>query len=82
MILLILKIGNFLEVGYEAIILLYQPATYETADVINTYVYREGIMNGRYDMATAVGLLNSVVGLLLIALSNRLSKKYTGNGLW
>lgn len=82
MIMLILKIGNLMEVGYEAIILLYQPATYETADVISTYVYREGIMNGRYDMATAVGLFNSIVGLLLIAVSNRLSKKYTGNGLW
>lgn len=82
MIMLILKIGSLLEVGYEAIILLYQPATYETADVINSYVYREGILNGRYDMATAVGLFNSVVGLLLIIISNRLSKKYTGNGLW
>ena len=82
MIMLILKVGNLLEVGYEAIILLYQPVTYETADVISTYVYREGIMNGRYDMATAVGLFNSVVGLLLIAIANRLSKKYAGNGLW
>lgn len=82
MIMLILKIGNLMEVGYEAIILLYQPATYETADVISTYVYREGIMNGRYDMATAVGFFNSVIGLLLIVVSNRLSKKYTGNGLW
>lgn len=82
MILLILDIGKLLEVGYEAIILLYQPATYSTADVISTYVYREGILNGRYDIATAVGLFNSVVGLLLIVLSNRLSKKLTGNGLW
>jgi putative aldouronate transport system permease protein len=82
MIMLILKIGGLLEVGYEAIILLYQPVTYETADVINSYVYREGIVNGRYDMATAVGLFNSVVGLTLILLSNKLSKKYTGNGLW
>ncbi|MGE7823321.1 ABC transporter permease [Paenibacillus sp. NPDC093718] len=82
MIMLILEIGKLLEVGYEAIILLYQPATYGTADVISTYVYREGILNGRYDMATAVGLFNSVVGVLLIILSNRLSKKLTGNGLW
>lgn len=81
-ILLILKIGSILEVGYEAIILLYQPATYETADVISTYVYREGIVNGRFDMASAVGLFNSLVGLTLIVVSNWLSKKYTGNGLW
>ena len=82
MIMLILKIGNLLEVGYEAIILLYQPVTYETADVINSFVYREGILHGRYDMATAVGLFNAIVGLLLIVISNRLSRKYTGNGLW
>lgn len=82
MILLILKVGHLLDVGYEAIILLYQPVTYSTADVIGTYVYREGIVNGRYDMATAVGLFNSVVGLILIFFSNWLSKKYTDNGLW
>ncbi|WP_235941541.1 ABC transporter permease [Paenibacillus puerhi] len=82
MILLILKVGGLLEVGYEAIILLYQPATYNTADVISTYVYREGIVNGRYDMAAAVGLFNSIVGFLLIMFSNWLSKKYTDNGLW
>nr|WP_246427805.1 ABC transporter permease subunit [Paenibacillus phyllosphaerae] len=82
MIMLILQIGGLLEVGYEAIILLYQPVTYETADVISTYVYREGLVNGRYDMATAVGLFNSVVGLLLIVFANRISKKYTESGLW
>ncbi|THF84673.1 ABC transporter permease [Cohnella fermenti] len=82
MIMLLLKIGELLEVGYEAIILLYQPVTYRTADVISSYVYREGILNGRYDMATAVGLFNSIVCLLLLVVSNRLSKKYTDNGLW
>jgi ABC-type polysaccharide transport system, permease component len=82
MVMLILKIGSLLEVGYEAIILLYQPATYNTADVISTYVYREGIMNGRYDMATAVGLFNAVIGFVLIIIANFLSKRITGNGLW
>lgn len=82
MILLILEIGKLLDVGYEAIILLYQPVTYETADVISTYVYRSGIVEGRYDMATAVGLFNSLVGLMLVFIANRLSKKFTGNGIW
>ncbi|MCW3790219.1 ABC transporter permease subunit [Paenibacillus sp. LS1] len=82
MIMLILQIGSLLEVGYEAIILLYQPVTYATADVISTYVYREGIVNGRYDMAAAVGLFNSVVGFILIIAANKLSKKYTESGLW
>lgn len=82
MILFILEIGKLLDVGYEAIILLYQPVTYETADVISTYVYRSGIVEGRYDMATAVGLFNSMVGLALVMIANHLSKKFTGNGIW
>jgi putative aldouronate transport system permease protein len=82
MIMLILQIGSMLDVGYESIILLYQPATYEVSDVINTYVYRSGIISGDNDFATAVGLFNSTVGLILVIFANRLSKKYTGNGLW
>lgn len=82
MIMLILQIGSLLDVGYEAIILLYQPVTYSTADVISTYVYREGLINGRYDMATAVGLFNSIVSLILIVFANKISKKYTESGLW
>ena len=82
MIMLILRIGQVLEVGYEAIILLYQPATYETADVISTYMYRAGIREGAYDLTTAVGLFNSVIGLMLVIIANKLSKKYTESGLW
>lgn len=81
-VMFILKIGNLLSVGYETIILLYQPATYETADVISTYVYRSGLIDGRYDFATAVGLFNSVVALVLVVLANRWSKKVTNAGLW
>lgn len=81
-IMFILKIGELLEVGYEAILLLYTPGTYNTADVIMTYVFREGLQNGRYDMAAAVGLFNSVIGFALIVIANRLSKKITGNGIW
>ncbi len=76
-VMLILKIGTLLSVSYESIILLYQPATYETADVISTYVYRYGLQNGRYDFATAVGLMNSVVGFILVYISNALSKKFS-----
>ena len=82
MIMLILKIGSLLDVGYEAIILLYQPSTYEVSDVISTYVYRTGLQDGRYDLGTAVGLFNSVVGLVLVVCANKLSKKYTESGLW
>lgn len=82
MIMLILRIGDLLGVGYEAIILLYQPATYETADVISTYVYRTGLQEGRYHIAAAIDLFNSIVSLILVIGANKLSKKYTENGLW
>jgi putative aldouronate transport system permease protein len=82
MIMLILRIGDFLDVGYEAIILLYQPATFETSDVISTYIYRTGLQEGRYDVAAAVGLINSVVGLILVIVANKLSRTFTQNGLW
>ncbi|WP_327205328.1 ABC transporter permease [Paenibacillus sp. Root444D2] len=81
-IMLILKIGQLMEVGYESIILLYQPSTYETADVISTYVYRSGLQEGQYDLATAAGLFNASVSLLLVIMANRLSKKLTDTGLW
>ncbi|QKS48757.1 sugar ABC transporter permease (plasmid) [Paenibacillus cellulosilyticus] len=82
MVMLILKIGDLLRVGYEAIILLYQPATYEKADVISTYVYRSGLIDGRYDFATAVGLFNSIVALVLVVTANKLSKRVTNSALW
>lgn len=81
-ILLILKIGKMLTVGFEAIILLYQPVTYETADVINTYVYRMGLINAQHDYATAVGLFNSVVSVLLVVFANKISRKLSETSLW
>jgi putative aldouronate transport system permease protein len=81
-VLLLMRLGRMLEVGYEAILLLYNPRIYETADVIGTYVYRRGIIEADYSFATAVGLFQSVLGLLLILVANRVSKKYTGEGLW
>jgi len=81
-IMLIMKIGNIMTVGYEAIILLYQPATYETADVISTYVYRSGLLDGRYDYATAVGLFNGIIALILVVSANTLSKRMTETSLW
>ena len=81
-VMLLVQLGKILNVGYEMIILLYNPSTYETADVINTYVYRTGILEGRYDYATAIGLFNSVVALILVLGANRLSRKLTETGLW
>ncbi len=81
-IMLILKIGNVLNVGYEKIILLYNPLTYQSADVISTYVYREGLINQDYSYSTAVGLFNSVVNFALLISANYISKKYTDTSLF
>lgn len=82
-VLLVLKIGSMLSVGYEAIILLYQPATFETADVISTYVYRMGLGDhAQYSYAAAVGLFNAVVSVILVVFANKVSKKLSGTSLW
>jgi putative aldouronate transport system permease protein len=81
-ILLILTIGNLLSSGFEKILLLYQPLTYETADVISTYVYRKGIEDSSFSFATAVGLFNTVVNFILLIIANTISKKVSDNSLW
>lgn len=81
-VMLIMRVGSMLQIGYESIILLYQPVTYQTADIINTYVYRIGLLNQNYGLSTAVGLFNSVVALLLVVLANYTSKKFTENSMW
>ena len=81
-IMLIIRIGNLLEVGFEMIILLYQPATYQTADVINTYIYRQGIQGGQYDLAAAAGLFNAVVAFVLVMAANAVSRRYSRTSLW
>lgn len=81
-ILLILRMGSMLSVGYEKILLLYNRVTYETADVISTFVYRKGLMDANYSYSTAVGLFNSVVNFALLILANKLSKKFSDTSLW
>lgn len=81
-VLFILRMGGLLNVGYEKILLLYSPATYEVADVISTYVYRKGIQNAAYSYSTAVGLFNSVVNIFFLVVSNALSKKITESSLF
>lgn len=81
-IMLIMRLGNILNLGYEAIILLYQPVTYVTADVISTYVYRIGLVEGNYSLSTAVGLFNSIIALVMVFISNTVSRKVGEVGLW
>lgn len=81
-IMLLIRLGGILNVGYESIILLYNPSTYKTADIISTFVYRVGLAEGRYDFATAVGMINSVATLIIVVIANKFSNKYAETGLW
>ena len=71
-ILLILSVGAILGSDFMKVLLMYNPLTYETADIIGTYVYREGILEGRYSMATAVGLFMSVLSFLFVFIANKI----------
>jgi len=81
-ILLIMSVGQFMVVGFDKIILLYNPATYETADVIGSFVYRRGIMEANYSFTAAVGLFNSVINLILLVSVNQFAKKKAESSLW
>lgn len=81
-IMLILRIGNILSVGYEKIILLYNPLIYETSDVVSSYVYRMGFESRDWSYSTAVGLFNSVVNFIVIIVANTISKKVSDTSLW
>ena len=81
-ILLIMNVGNIMNVGFEKVILMYSPATYETADVISTYVYRRGIMGSQFSFGAAVGLFNSVINFMLLIAVNRISRKVSEVSLW
>jgi putative aldouronate transport system permease protein len=79
---LIMRIGNIMSLGFEKIILLYNPLTYETADVISTYVYRAGLLNSNYSFGTAVGIFNSVVNIAVLVSVNAVFRRFTGESLW
>lgn len=82
-ILLILVIGSFLSVGSEKILLMYSPLTYDTADVIQTYVFRKGILEFNYSYSSAVGLFNSVVSFGMLIAANWIARKTSeSNKLW
>lgn len=81
-ILLILQCGRMMSVGYEKIILMYNTATYEVADVISTYVYRNGILGGEFSFSTAVDLFNNVCNCVLLVTINWFSRKVSDISLW
>ena len=80
--MLILRLGKVMSVGFEKIILLYNPTIYETSDVISTYVYRMGFINQSWSYSAAVGLFNAVINLILLFMTNTISKKVSETSLW
>ncbi|WP_170318876.1 ABC transporter permease [Allorhizocola rhizosphaerae] len=80
--LMILNIGTFMAVGFEKILLLYNPLTYPTADVISTYLYRMGIVSNNFSYAAAIGLFEALIGLTLVLTANQISRRTVGTSLW
>jgi putative aldouronate transport system permease protein len=82
-IMLIIRIGQLLSVGYERVLLLYQPVTYETADILNTYIYRLGLTGATdFSLATAAVFFNAIIGFVLVRTANSISRKVSETALW
>lgn len=82
MVLLLLRIGHILDLGFEQIYILLNPLVWETGEVFDTYIYRIGLLGGQYSYTTAIDLFKAVVGLILLLGANQLSKRTTGNSLY
>lgn len=81
--LLVLNVGQLCSsAAFEKVFLLYTSTTYETADIIATYVYRVGLDSGNYSYSTAIGLFQGLINLVLLTIANKASKKLVGNSLW
>ncbi len=81
-IMLLLRVGGLLSVGYEKIILLYNSLIYNKSDVISSYVYRMAFEGQQWSYTTAIGLFNSVINFVLLFFANEMSKKFADSGLW
>ena len=79
---LILTVGSMMNIGYEKVLLLYNPTIYDVADVISTYVYRYGIESQQWSYSSAVGLFNSAVNVILVTAANKISRKMSETSLW
>jgi putative aldouronate transport system permease protein len=82
LIMFILKTGSMIRIGYEKVLLLYTPTTYDVADVFSTYVYRKGLIESNYSYAAAVGMFEALVAMTMLLSANFISKKAGGKGLW
>jgi putative aldouronate transport system permease protein len=81
-IVTLLRLGNILDAGFQQIFVLYSLPVYSVGDIIDTWVYRQGILEFQFSLATAVGIFKGTIGLLLVLYSNKLAKKLTGEGLY
>lgn len=81
-IMFIMAVGGLMNVGWEKAFLLQSPVTYDTSDIISTFVYRKGFEDMNYSYSAAVGLFNSVINLILLTGANLMSRKVNGNSLW
>ena len=78
----IISIGHILNLGFEKALLIQKPSTYATSDIIQTFVYRMGLLNKNYSYGTAVGLFQAVIGLVLLYIANKVVNKRWNTGLW
>ena len=81
-VLFILNIGGMMEAGFDQILNLYNPLVFEVADIIDTFVYRRGILERQYDYATAVGLFKSVLNVGLLVGANVIIRRFSEYGIW
>ena len=81
-IIFLLTLGHIMSVGFEKVLLLYNGALYDTADVIQTYVYRRGLLGADFSYGTAVGLFQSVVAFALIVSANSVARRIGATSLW
>lgn len=82
LIMFIMRVGNVIRVGYEKVLLLYTPMTYDVADIFSTFVYRKGILEANFSYSTAVGLFEALIAMVMVLGANYLSKRAGGKGLW
>ena len=81
-ILFILRIGGFLNAGFDEVLNLYNPAVYDVGDIIDTYVYRVGLQDMRFSYSAAIGLFKNVIGAILLVFTNIVTKAMSGSGIW
>lgn len=81
-IMFIMAVGGLMNVGWEKAFLLQSPVTYDTSDIISTFVYRKGFEDMNYSYSAAVGLFNSMINLILLIGANKMSRRVNGSGLW